>query len=236
MSGNYTVASAFIDMFAAPGKAIDGIRSHLAWFWWPLLVVLLASAAIVAGYMVWVDFEWLIDQTVRMAVPPGGDPAIAESVRKFMNPTMMIASGLVGLVLGTGVIHLLLAVYLHLVNKVVGDPAGGFGQWFVLSVWAALPPGLFSALSSALVIATAESNQLPQDALNPLSLQSLIIHAEPATAWYGWGNALTVLNLWLIGLLTLGFMRWTGVSLGKSLVFVAAPWVLIFGGWAAVIA
>ena len=44
----YTVFNAMVDIVASPGKALDEIRQHTSWLWWPLLVsILLASGMLI---------------------------------------------------------------------------------------------------------------------------------------------------------------------------------------------
>ena len=44
MSGNsYSVFNAMVDIVASPGKALDEIKSHTSWLWWPLLITMLLA-------------------------------------------------------------------------------------------------------------------------------------------------------------------------------------------------
>ena len=231
----YGAFNALVDIIAAPAKAFDEIRAHPRWLWWPLAITVALAVGAFAFYFTWVDFDWLIEDVVRTSVPPGGDPATAEAIRSFMSPGVQIASTAVGIVLFTLVVYAVQSVYLHLVNKVAGDPSLRFGQWFAFSAWTAFPT-VFQSLAMLVVIFMASSNQLGQYELNPLSFQSLFMHAEPGTSWATWGSSLSLVTLWVIGLMIYGFSRWTGSSLPKSALFVATPWVLVYGIWAAVIA
>jgi len=82
----YTVFTAMTDIVAAPGKALDEIKNHTAWLWWPLLINVGLAVAATVYYAYWVDMEWLIDDTIAN-LPPGTDPAAADSVRSFMGPS-----------------------------------------------------------------------------------------------------------------------------------------------------
>lgn len=234
MSTNYSVGNALVDIIAAPAKALDEVKSHVSWLWVPLGISLLLTIIAVVFYNLWVDFDWLVDETVRTALPPGSDPAAADSIRSFMKPSVMITTGVIAIIVMTFLIYALQSAYLHLVNKAVGDPTLRFGQWFAFSAWTAFP-GVFNAIAMLVVIAMADNNQLAQHELMPLSMQALLIHAEPGTSWFTWGNSLTLINIWMLVLMTIGFMRWTGSSLIKSAIVACAPWVLIFGVWALII-
>lgn len=234
MNTNYSVGNALVDIIAAPAKALDEVKHRVSWLWVPLGISLLLTIIAVVFYNLWVDFDWLVDETVRTALPPGSDPAAADSIRGFMKPGVMITTGVVAIIVMTFVIYAIQSAYLHLVNKAVGDPTLRFGQWFAFSAWTAFP-GVFNAIAMLVVIAMADSNQLAQHELSPLSMQALFIHAAPGSSWFTWGNSLTLINLWMLVLMTIGFMRWTGSSLVKSAIVACAPWVLIFGVWALII-
>lgn len=234
MNTNYSVGNALVDIIAAPAKALDEVKHRVSWLWVPLGISLLLTIVAVVFYNLWVDFDWLVDETVRTALPPGSDPAAADSIRSFMKPGVMITTGVVAIIVMTFVIYAIQSAYLHLVNKAVGDPTLRFGQWFAFSAWTAFP-GVFNAIVMLVVIALADSNQLAQHDLSPLSMQALFIHADPGSSWFTWGNSLTLINLWMLALMTIGFMRWTGSSLVKSAIVACAPWVLIFGVWALII-
>ncbi|MGY6517674.1 MAG: YIP1 family protein [Lysobacteraceae bacterium] len=235
MSSSYGVGNALVDIIAAPSKAIDEIRHRVAWLWVPLGIVIALSIASIVTYYLWVDFDWLVEQAIAAAGTQGADPAAEAGIRSFMQPGVMIGIAVVSIVVMTLLIYLLQTVYLHLVNKVTGNPELRFGQWFALSAWTAFPL-VFQALSTFVVIAMTPGRQLDQSQLSPLSLQSLLIRAEPTSSWAAWGSSISLVSFWIIGLLALGIMRWTGASLAKALLIAAAPSVVIFGLWALVIA
>lgn len=231
----YGAFNALVDIIAAPAKAFDEIRAHPRWLWWPLAITVIVTIAAFTYYFLWVDFPWLVEEVVRTSVKPGADPATAEAIRSFMSPTVQIASTAVGVLLGTLVFYTIQAIYLHLVNKVVGDASLGFGQWFSFTAWTSFP-AVFNALAMLVVIAMAPDNQLSQQDLMPLSLQSLAVHAEAGSAWATWAGSLSLVSVWVIALAVYGFSRWTGSSLLKSALVVLVPYVLVYGIWAAVIA
>lgn len=234
-NAGYSPFNAMVDIVAAPGKALDEAKQHVRWLWWPLLVVTLATIGVFVFYYLWVDFDWYIDEMIRLSVPPGSDPAQAEQMRSFFSPGSQITITAVSIAIMVAVIYAIQSGYLHFVNKLAGDPQITYGQWFAFSAWTGFV-GIFNALSILVVILMADNNQVgPQD-LAPLSMNALFIHAEAGTPWANWGNSLTLVHLWMLGLMAYGFSRWTKSSLLKSAVIVIAPWALIFGIWGAMIA
>ncbi|MEX2497932.1 MAG: YIP1 family protein [Wenzhouxiangellaceae bacterium] len=235
MSNTYGIGNALVDIIAAPSKALDEVRDRVRWLWVPMGIVIVLSIASMVTYYAWVDFDWLVDQAVAQALQGGADPSAEAGIRGFMQPGTMMAVTVVSILAMTLLIYVLQAAYLHLVNKVAGNPALRFGQWFALSAWSGFPM-VFQALATFVLIAMTANRQLGQHELSPLSLQSLVIRADAGSSWAAWGSSITLITFWTIGLLGLGIMRWTGASALKAIVIAAMPSVLIFGIWALVIA
>lgn len=231
MSNSYGIANALVDIIAAPSKALDEVRDRVRWLWVPLGIVIVLSLASMVTYFAWVDFDWLVDQAVAEAMQAGTNPSAEAGIRGFMQPGTMMAVTVVSIVVMTPLIYLLQTAYLHLVNKLTGNPELRFGQWFALSAWSAFPM-VFQALSICVLIAMTANRQLGQHELSPLSLQSLLIRADAGSSWATWGSSISLITFWTIGLLALGILRWTGASALKAVIIAAAPWVLIFGLWA----
>lgn len=232
---NYGPLNALVDIIAAPGKALDAVRQHPRWLWWPLLVSLLLGIGVFVWYFLWVDFPWLVEEVVRTSVPPGGDPAVAEAIRGFMSPGVQIGTTVAAIVLVTLLIYTVQSLYLHLVNKASGDSSLRFGHWFAFSSFTAFP-AVFQSLAMAVVILMADSRQLPQQDLMPLSFQSLFVHADASSPWAAWAGSLSLVTLWILALMIFGYRRWTGSSWLKSAIIVLIPSVLVYGIWALVIA
>jgi Yip1-like protein len=226
----YTPFNAMMDIIAAPGQAMDGVRGHNSWLWWPLLTTIILSIAVSVFYVFWVDFPWLIEETIR-ALPADSPPETEQAVRDFMSPDKQAMFSVIGITLITFVIYAVQALYLNLVTKMsVGDQFK-YGDWFSFSAWTAFV-GVFNIIIMFGVILSANTNQLAQQDLVPLSFNSLFIHAEPGDPWFTWANSLTLVNIWTLVLMSIGYNRWTQASMAKSTVITWAPWVALFGVWA----
>ena len=234
-TGSYSVFNAMVDIVAQPSRALDEVKRHPRWFWWPLLISMGLACAAFAYYTSWVDFDWIVDETVRGAIAQGTPPEQAEGIRGFMNPSMQLWSSVIAIIVMTFLIYAIQSTYLHLVNKVVGDPSIGWGQWFSFSAWTAFV-GIFASIAMFITMFLADSNQLAQHEVMPLSFNALFMHQEPGDAWFNWGNGLNLLNIWMLVLMAIGYRRWTGASMGKAVAVTWALWVLIFGIWAVMIA
>ena len=231
MTGNsYTVFNAMVDIVASPGKALDEIRHHMAWLWWPLLITILFASGLFIYYYNWVDFPWLVEETIRQI--PAEDRAESEdAIRQFMQPGRSMGMTVAAIVVMSFVIYVIQATYLHLANKLITGTEIGFGNWFSFTVWTSFV-GVFGTLAAFVAIFMADSNQLSSQDLSVLSMNSLLVHASPGDAWFTWANSLTLINFWTLFLMSIGFARWTGTAMAKATIIAVFPWVMIFGVWA----
>jgi len=223
----YSVFNAMIDIIAVPGKALDEVKQHTSWLWWPLLISIAAAAGMLAYYYSWVDFPWLVEETIR-GLPAENRAEAAEAVRNWMHMWVTV----IGVVLMSFLIYTIQGVYFHLANKMTSGAEIGFGQWFSFSVWTGFV-NIFGSIAGLMVILMADSNMLASTSLQPMSFNSLLVNASPGETWFTWASSLSLLTLWSIFLAALGYGRWTGSSTVKSWVIALLPYVLIFGIWAA---
>ena len=230
---SYSVFNAMVDIVASPGKALDEIKPRTSWLWWPLLISIALACCLFAYYYSWVDFEWLVEETIRQ-IPAEDRAASADAVRGFMSVKSSTVTTLIAVVVMTFVIYLIEAIYFHLANKISTGADIGFGQWFNFAAWTAFV-GVFGTIAAFILIFTSGSNQVHTDSLQVLSLNNLLINAAPGEPWYRWGNSLTLVNFWMLALMSIGYARWTGASMVKSTFIACLPWVLIFGIWAVMI-
>lgn len=229
----YSVFNAMVDIVASPGKALDEIKLHTSWLWWPLLISLLLASGLMIYYFNWVDFAWLIEETIRQ-VPVENRAESADAIRQFMEPGRSTWTTVAAIVVVTLIIYLVQSTYLHLANKLITGAEIGFGQWFSFSAWTAFV-GVFGALAAFVAIFMADSNQLSTQGLQVFSLNSILIHAAPGDPWFTWASSLGLINFWTLFLMSIGYARWTGADIIKSTVIAVLPWAVIFGVWALMI-
>jgi hypothetical protein len=222
-----------VDIVTSPGKALDEIKQHTSWLWWPLLISILLAVGLMIYYYGWVDFPWLVEETIRQ-IPAENRAESADAIRSFMQPGTSTWTTVAAIVVMTLVIFLIQSVYLHLANKLITGAEIGFGQWFSFSTWTAFV-GVFGTLAAFVAIFMADSNQLSSQGLQVLSMNSLVIHASAGDPWFTWASTLSLINFWMLFLMSIGYARWTGASMLKSSIIAVLPWVLIFGIWALMI-
>ena len=136
----------------------------------------------------------------------------------------------IAIVIMSLIIYTIQATYLHLANKLTTGAEIGFGQWFSFSVWTAFV-NVFGTLAAFVVILMADSNQLPLQELQVVSLNSLLVHAGAGDPLFTWASSLTLINFWTLFLMSIGYSSWTGAAIVKSTIIAVLPWVLIFGVW-----
>jgi len=228
--GSYSVFNAMVDIVAAPGKALDEVKLHTSWLWWPLLIAIVLASGMMIYYYSWVDFPWLVEETIRQ-MPAENRAESADAIRSFMSVGTSTWTTVAAITVMSLIIYAIQATYLHLANKLTTGAEIGFGSWFSFSVWTAFV-GVFGALAAFVVILMADSNQLAAQKLQVLSLNSVLIHASADDPLFTWANSLALTNFWTFFLMSIGYARWTGAGMVKSTTIVVLPWALIFGGWA----
>lgn len=226
---SYSMLNAMVDIVAAPGKALDEIKLHTSWLWWPLLITMLLASGLMTYYYSWVDFPWLIEQTIRQ-VPAESRAESADVIRNFMSVGTSTWTTVIAIVVMSLIIYTIQATYLHLANKLTTGAEIGFGKWFSFSVWTAFV-GVFGALAAFVMIFMSDSNQLAVEELQVLSLNSLLVHASADDRLFTWANSLTLIHFWTIFLMSIGYARWTGAGMVKSTIIAVLPWLLVFGVW-----
>jgi hypothetical protein len=202
-------------------------------FWWPLLVVVLASAVLTFWFMSFVDLEWLIDQQLRQSARTASltEEEIVALARQQASMGGLLA-GIGAVATGLFIAFMLLvgAVYYLLAGKIAGVNRS-FRHWLALSAWTSLPTVL-AVIPAALVLLTATSNQVGQDSLQALSLNELFFKLEPGETGF---TLLTNINLFTFVSLYLGAVGvkvWSSRSWLFSIVFSVLPLILIVGIWA----
>ena len=142
---SYSVFNAMVDIVAAPGKALDEIKSHTSWLWWPLLISIALASSLFVYYFSWVDFPWLVEETIRQT-PVERRAESADAIRNFMQPGRSMWTTALAILVMSFLIYGVQSTYLHLANKLTTGSELKFGQWFSFSVWTGFV-GVFGSLA-----------------------------------------------------------------------------------------
>lgn len=202
-------------------------------FWWPLLVLAIGSAALALWYASVVDLEWLVhqqmsnssfganmtdDEIARLARQAAGQQGFRAVLGACAN-ALIIALGM-----------LISALYFLLAGKVTGVDRS-FRHWFSLACWVSLPTVL-ALVAGAFVLFTATTSQIPQESLQPLSLNELIFHRRQGESGFYLFSYISALNIVALYLGTVAVKLWSGRTWLFSFLFNALPLIVIVGVWA----
>lgn len=216
-----------VDIFAAPGAVFERLKSRPHWLL-PLLLVTVATASIQIGYVMTTDFNYLVDQLIEQTLASNPD-ARASEVRAAMenlNPSLIGISGSVAVVVIVVVINCIYAGYLSFLNKFSVQELG-YRHWLSLSTWSGMP-ALFTALAAWVVMLGSINGQVPQTALQPLSLDGLLnLQSNNALL-----QNLSLPQFWSMALLVIGYRVFTGANWTRSAIATLAPYAVIYGIWA----
>lgn len=215
-----------------PRKAFAEIAERPR-YWFPLLVLLVATLGTSLWYLSIVDMGWLIDQQLHQSALASNltEDQIAQQVQAAQGRRglQMGISGVAILFL-VPVIMLIFALYNFLVGKMVGFERS-FRHWFSFVTWTALP-GALAVIPAAILLSTTESTQIPQQALKTLSLNALFFHRAAGEPGFSVLSNFDLFALASLVLSLVGVKVWSGRSWLFAGLFVGIPWVLIYGPWA----
>lgn len=217
-----------VAIFLEPAKAMAAVRER-SMVLLPLLLLILGNIALMTWYYGMVDFPWLQDQMISAM---GNVPAEqAEAARGFMQRGTMMAGAVIGIGLMVPLMLVISAVYYLLVAKVMGSELG-FGKWFAFNTWVTVPTLLLIPVGVVQIL-THTNGQLAPEALNPLTLNTLLFQLPAGNAWAGLLNSINLTMIWSIVVAVIGFRVWMKKSTLTSIIVVLAPYVVIYGIWAA---
>jgi hypothetical protein len=211
----------------APSSAFVELRERPR-FWFPLLVIILSTVAVVYWYYSVVDIEWLKDTMFA------NNPALNEQQRAaamgFTTRTTMLWSGVVGTVI---VIPLFLVVHsliLMLIAKATRLPFG-FKHWFALVSWSSLA-GLLNIVVGAILLLMSDTSQVAPGILAPLSVNELLVHLPMNSPGEGLLQTLGIPSFLSWALMIIGVKTWSQRTWLYSASVILLPLVVVFGLWA----
>ncbi|MEJ0098869.1 MAG: YIP1 family protein [Pseudomonadota bacterium] len=145
---------------------------------------------------------------------------------------LIVSIAVLGVAIGVPFVMVITTLYNLLVGKMFSFERS-FRQWFSFCSWTGLPSAL-TAIPVALVLATTETTQIGQEVLQPLSLNALFFHRAVGEPGFSLLNGLNLVQFVTLYLSVVGIKAWSGRSWLFSILFIAVPWLLIYGIWARV--
>src|SRR5688572_10360107 len=167
-----------------PGKAFAALDVRPRYLW-PLLVLVISNTALTLGYFSVVDLAWVADQALRQS---GAAASLTEEEMRRLVSTansqreMRAAVGAAGTALGLTLLVTVSAAYFLFATRLTGVQRS-FRHWFSLCSWCSIPSAV-AVIPAAILLITANSDQISQTALQPLSINELFLHREPHEAGY----------------------------------------------------
>lgn len=218
--------SAIVRMFYEPRAVFQQLELRRA-TWLPLLLLIGSTVVLTVWFFQFVDIAWLQESLLAKV----SDPEVREKQREAMGASSMLTFGVIGAVVGYLVSFTIGGIYYMIVSK-VRNVEFSFGKGFALSVWASVPLLLLFPLG-VMQILLASSNQIPFEALNPLSLNQLFFHYEMDHPMASILNTLSIPMFWSVFVTIIGYEVWGKASRTTATLTVLAPTVVIYGGWLA---
>jgi hypothetical protein len=216
-----------VALATAPSSAFVELRERPR-FWFPLLLLIVATVAINYWYYSIVDLEWFKDAMFA------SNPHMSEQERTaamgMVTRTTMLWSSVVGTVIFLPIVFLIEALLLFVAAKVT-KVALGYGYWFAMACWSSLP-ALLGIVVAAIFLLMSDNAQLSPGLIQPLSLNELLVHLPMGSPGESLLQTLGIPAFLSWALLIIGVRTWTQRTWAFSAAFVLVPIVLVYGLWA----
>lgn len=227
-----------INILVAPGTACDDIVRRRRMASLPLALLILSFAALWVYYYANVDFGWLLERMVDSSMTRMQEGVSRQDVETRMED--LSASLMCALMLFAGLTSIMMilafrAVYLFILSRLLSDRHTGIATWMSLSIWAAVPTALSSAIALIYIMFRDVSYLMPED-VAVASVNNLLLHLSSTDQWAPLATSLDVFLGWNAAILGIGFSRWTGTAWWVGQLVGFFPFVLIYAIWAAVVA
>jgi len=219
-----------VALATAPSTAFAELRERPR-FWFPLLVLVFSTVAIVYWYYSVVDIEWLKDLMFSnnpdlQALP---QDKRADAMAMLGRNTMLWGS-VAGAFFVMPIVFLVMATYFLLAAKVT-RMSQGFKHWFAFSCWTAMPL-LLSTVVAAIMLILSDNPQVNPSVMQPLSINELLLHRPMSSPGQSLLESLSIPSLLSWILMIIGVRVWSQRSWGFSMAFILLPAVCIYGVWA----
>jgi len=217
-----------INIITSPSEAFVDIEHHPTKIF-PMAVVLLSMMLVMLWYYNIVDFDWFIDDAMRLSNIPEDQMEQTREQMSSMSQTTFTAFGIMGSTVFLIILWVIQAGYLSLASALNGDRFR-FTNWFSLIVWTTLPY-LLSTVGMAVTIALSPNGQLSAFDLNPLTLRNLgmVTSIDSLNSIF---SQLDLTIIWGITLTVMAYKQWLQSSWLKACAIVLAPYLLLLGIWA----
>lgn len=227
-----------LNVLVSPAAACDDIARRRRQALLPLVLLLVSFSALWIYYYSRVDFAWLLERMVDSSMARMKEGVSRHDVEARMGDlsagmmcAMMLFAGLTSILM----ILAFRAVYLLVLSRLLSERQVGIGTWMALSIWAAVPTALSSAVALLYILSMDVSYLMPED-VAVASVNHLFLHLPSTDRWAPLATSLDVFLGWNAVILGVGFSRWTGAAWWVGQLVGFFPFVLIYVIWAVIVA
>lgn len=217
------------NIFLEPKKALQDIRAHGRWLWYPFIISIVLSVILIIWYFSRVDMNWLGQQTLAQLSGKNLSTDQQQAILGSLTRSRFLTFGIVGAVMVSIILWLLQALYYFFAAKIGGYEEQSYGQWFNFTIWTWFP-NVVATIAAGIAYVFA-SPQTAFQSIDVTSLNTLFFHLPPYAGLGSVANSVHLTTFWTLGLMIVGFSLWTKKTLGKSAFIVLAPWVVIYAIW-----
>lgn len=219
--------SASLNVLFKPNGVFSILSEKQNWSWIPFLLVVLSAVLPIYLYFSMIDFDWYID------LMTSNSPPEVKAMMQSTNANQMRITSSFAVFVGALISGVVFAIYLNLVTKIDPDNVNGFTDWYGFSWWVSMPMVVGNIVSLALIVTVSDAQMTP-NVLYPLSL-AFVFNVGIGSEWLGLLQSTGLSTLWSIYLMAIGITKWTNISTQKAFLFAAAPFVVIWLIWVAII-
>lgn len=221
------------DIFFRPTAVFATIKEKHNWSWLPFFIVLVMATLPLFLYFNYVDFDWYMENVIIASM---GDvsPAEQDAVRGMVSQSTSLYGGLVATAIMLPIMTTILAIYLNLTTKSDEENVQGFTDWYGFVWWVSMPTIIGSIISVALIL-MASDHQINPLVTVPTTL-AYLLDIQIGNPWLSFLQSLRLETIWTIYLTVVGIVQWTNLSTQSALKIAVAPYLVIFGLWAIIVA
>ncbi|MGH8127880.1 MAG: YIP1 family protein [Gammaproteobacteria bacterium] len=218
--------SQLVNLFVAPSQALDYADRHPKMWWLPLGIVLVLNAAL--GVWVALTMNLAAMHAMMIAAIQKAHPEHAEQAMQMISShgRSYVMLGVLFWLIVLVIIELIYALYLFLADKIFSADSRGFGRWFSFTTWTWLPIALGYIAAMVAWGVSNHSGAFMQGDVT--SLNALFFHLKPGDKLFKL-TQFSILQFWVIGLVTYGLKRWCRHGTGKALTVALIPYIVVYG-------
>jgi hypothetical protein len=220
-------------LVTSPSAAFSELRERPR-FWFPLLLIIVASIVQLAWYYSIVDIEWLKDHLFsgNARIEAMAPEAKAKMMSTMSQKTLMVSS-IISTAIVLPIMFAIMSGYYMLAGKIT-NVQQNYKQWFSLVAWSALPALIGTVAALMILLTHGENTQLGQSDLQVLSANELFFQRTPSQPGYQFLVSLSIPTILSWVLSVIGVKAWSNRSWLFATVFVLLPVVIVYGIWAIV--